>query len=220
MLTQDLLNHSIPQLGLQDNVGKAKQLINDFKLTHLPVVSGKQFLGLISEEDLLDIEEDKIKIEKVREFFQLAFIQDDLHFLEAVNFCNRMECNTVPVLNKQNEYLGIITATQLLKTMSDFNGTSEPGGLVVMETERVHFSISEISRIVESNDCTMLQLNTSTDNTSGIIRITIRVNRTDIHSLISTFERFEYQIICHFGEKQSDDKTDSNYKNLIRYLNV
>jgi len=220
MLTQDLINQSIPQLSLHDSVGKARQLINDFKLTHLPVVTSNQFLGLISEEDVLDIEEDKIKIEKLKELLQLTFIYDDLHFLEAVNFCNRLECNTVPVLNKKNEYLGVITSSHLLKVMADFNGAAEPGGLLVLETERVHFSISEISRIAESNDCTILQLNSTTDYTTGIMRITIKVNRTDIAALISTFERFEYQIISHFGEQKFDDHTDNNYKNLMLYLNV
>jgi len=34
-------------------------LVNDFRVTHLPVVSDDKYLGLISEEDLLDAEEVK-----------------------------------------------------------------------------------------------------------------------------------------------------------------
>lgn len=151
---------------------------------------------------------------------QLSFIYDDQHFLEAVNFCNNMECNTVPVLNKKNEYLGVITSTLLLKNLADYTGAATPGGLLVLETERVHFSIAEISRIVESNDCTMLQMNTTTDFTTGIIRISIKLNRTDITALISTFERYEYQIIAHFGEQRFDDNADNNYQNLMHYLNI
>ena len=84
MLTAQLINQNIPQLKLQDTVAKAKLLINDFKLTHLPVVAEKKYLGLISEEDLLDIDDDRITIEMIQEHFMLIYIQEDVHFLNAI----------------------------------------------------------------------------------------------------------------------------------------
>ena len=54
MLTIELINTNIPRLQLQDSVSKALQLMNDFRLTHLPVVADNKYLGLVSEEDLLD----------------------------------------------------------------------------------------------------------------------------------------------------------------------
>ena len=85
MLAIDILNHNLPQLGLKDSVGKAKQLINDFKLTHLPVVNGQKFLGLISEDELLDLEEDKIKMEAIKELLIDAYVFEDVHYRDAVN---------------------------------------------------------------------------------------------------------------------------------------
>ena len=57
----------------------------------------------------------------------------------------------------------VITASDLLKTMGNFAGADEIGGLIVLEMERTHFAISGSSRIVESNDCTILHLNTTTN---------------------------------------------------------
>jgi acetoin utilization protein AcuB len=67
MLTKDLINNNIPRLQLQDSVGKALQLINDFRISHLPVVSEETFLGLISEDDLLDAEDENylLKFSKI-----------------------------------------------------------------------------------------------------------------------------------------------------------
>ena len=62
----------------------------------------------------------------------------------------------------------MITASDLLKTMGNFAGADEIGGLIVLEMERTHFAISEISRIVESNDCTILHLNTTTNPVNGL----------------------------------------------------
>ena len=45
MLTNELINHAIPQLQLQDIISRALQLIQEYRLTHLPVVSGNKYLG-------------------------------------------------------------------------------------------------------------------------------------------------------------------------------
>ena len=63
MLAQELVNNALPRIELSDTVSKALQLMNDFKITHLPVVSEDKYLGLISEDDLIDEENKKIFIE-------------------------------------------------------------------------------------------------------------------------------------------------------------
>jgi acetoin utilization protein AcuB len=220
MLTSQLINQNIPQLKLQDTVAKAKLLINDFKLTHLPVVAEKKYLGLISEEDLLDVDDDKATIEMIQEHFMLIYIQDDVHFLNAIGYCNQHETNVVPVIDKSAEFMGVITSGYLLKTIGDFSGANEIGGLIILEMERVHFSISEISRIVESNDCTILHLNTTTDAVTGILTVTLHINKKEISALLATFERYEYNVLHQFGTKIFDDTSDINYRNLMNYLDL
>jgi predicted transcriptional regulator len=117
MLTADLINQNIPRLQLQDTVSKARQLVNDFKLTHLPVVSENKFLGLISEEDLIDVEDRKIPIELIQNCFVNVSVQDDVHFLNAVNSSNQFDTNVVPVLNKAADFIGVITTSDLLKML-------------------------------------------------------------------------------------------------------
>ncbi|MEI9934505.1 MAG: hypothetical protein WDM71_06545 [Ferruginibacter sp.] len=52
MLAAELINTEIPALQLNDTVGKALQLFEDFRVTHLPVISDKIFLGLKNEDAL------------------------------------------------------------------------------------------------------------------------------------------------------------------------
>ena len=220
MLTSDLINLNTPRLQLQDTVAKAKQLINDFKFTHLPVVSENNFIGLISEEDLLDAEEEKQSIESLQDDFLKIFVPHDAHFLVALQYCNTHESNIVPVLNRQQEFIGIITSPDLMKTMGEFSGANEMGGLIILGLERVHFSISEISRIVESNDCTILHLNTANHPASGLMHVTLHLNKREISAVVATFERYEYQVVYHFGAKNVLDQTTDNYLNLMHYLNL
>jgi acetoin utilization protein AcuB len=105
MLTTELINNNIPRLKLQDSNAKALQLINDYRVTHLPIVSeDEKFLGLISEEDLLDTEEDKGTLQFMQEFFVMAFVKENEHFLNAVNCSNMHDTSVVPVVNAESAW--------------------------------------------------------------------------------------------------------------------
>jgi acetoin utilization protein AcuB len=220
MLTAELINNNIPRLQLQDTVTKALQLINDFRVTHLPVVSENIYLGLISEEDLLDVEEEKMPIELLQENFSLISVFDKEHFLNAVNCCNQYDTNVVPVINNQNEFLGTITTTDLLKALGNFAGTNEIGGIVVLQMERSQFSISEISRLVESNDATVLHLNTTIAQDTGLLTVTLHINKKEISSIVATFERYDYDVIHYFGTENFENEIHSNYQHLMNYLDI
>ncbi|MEP6674090.1 MAG: CBS domain-containing protein [Ferruginibacter sp.] len=220
MLTIELINHNIPRLQLQDTVRKSLQLISDYKLTHLPVVADDKFIGLISEDDLLDAEEEKMPIELLQDSFIQAFVKENEHFLNAVNIINQFETSVVPVLNEERELLGAITTTELLKQLGSYAGASEIGGIIVLEMERSQFAISEISRIVESNDATVLHLNTTTQPDTGMLTVTLHINKKEITSIVSTFERYEYDVIYFFGNSNFENEIHSNYKHLMNYLDI
>ncbi|MEJ7626629.1 MAG: CBS domain-containing protein [Ferruginibacter sp.] len=220
MLTIELINNNIPRLQLQDSVSKALQLIADFRLTHLPVVSEEKYLGLISEDDLLDAEDEKSTIEFLQNSFLVISVQDNVHFLNAVNSSNQYETNIVPVINAVNDFAGVITASDLLRTLGNFSGGNEIGGLVVLEMERSQFGISEISRIVESNDCTILHLNTTIHPDTGMLTVTLHLNNKEISAVVATFERYEYDVIYFYGNEKFENEIHTNYRHLMNYLDI
>lgn len=220
MLTIELINNNIPRLKLQDTVSKALQLISDFRITHLPVVAEEKYLGMISEDDLLDAEDDKAPMELMQEHFVDAAVHDNEHFLTAVNCCNQFDTTMVPVINEERELLGVITTPDLLKALGNFAGTNEIGGIVVLEMERSQFAISEISRIVESNDATILHLNTTVHPETGMLTVTIHINKKEIASIVATFERYDYDVIYYFGNENFENEIHSNYRHLMNYLDI
>jgi len=220
MLTVDLINNNIPRLQLQDSIIKAVQLVNDFRVTHLPVVADDIFLGLLSEEDLLDAEDDRLAVEVLQEHFIRASVKDNVHFLNAVNASIQYDTNIVPVINETGELLGVIPTIDLLKTLGNFAGANEIGGIVVLEMERSQFAISEISRIVERNDCTILHLNSHIDAITGMLTVTLHLNKREIAAVVATFERYEYDVIYYFGDENFENEIHSNYRHLMNYLDI
>ena len=220
MLTAELINNNIPRLQLQDTVSKALRLINDYRVTHLPVVAADKFLGLISEDDLLDADDEKLTIEVLQGNFNPASVKENVHFLNAVNYSTQFETSIVPIVNVNNELAGIITLVDLLKTLGNFSGANEIGGIIVMEMERSQFAISEISRIVESNDATILHLNTTVHPDTGLLTVTLHLNKKETTAIIAAFERYEYDVIYNFSDEKFEDNIDTNYRHLMNYLDI
>lgn len=220
MLTADLINKNIPRLQLQDTIGKALQLIIDFRVSHLPVVADKKFLGLLSEEDLLDQDDERLTIETLQKNFIPDSVLVTVHFLNAVNFSIQHDANIVPVVNASMDFIGVITTPDLLKTLGNFSGADEIGGLIVLEMERSQFAISEISRIVESNDSHILHLNTQVNADNGLLTLTLHINNREIAPVVATFERYDYLVTYSFGTQNLHDEVNANYDHLIKYLDI
>ncbi|MDP4283907.1 MAG: CBS domain-containing protein [Bacteroidota bacterium] len=220
MTTLQLIDNTIPKLQLGDTLFKALQLMNQFKLTHLPVVGLENFLGLISEEALLSEKNKKSTIAVFQNDLVPAAINVAQHFLKGVSICNLYQTNIIPVVNESGELLGSIGEFALLKALGDFCGASEYGALVVLEMERTRFAISEINSIVESDDATILHLNIITNPSSGLLEVTLQINKKEISTIIATFERYDYSISYYSGEELFENDISSNYQNLMNYLDI
>ena len=180
----------------------------------------KNSSGLISEEDLLDASDEKLPIEVLQQHFLHTSVADNVHFLNAVNNSIQYDTNVVPIVKAENEFVGAITSSDLLKTLGNFSGANEIGGIVVLEMERVQFAISEISRIVESNDCTILHLNTTTHPITGLLTVTLHINKKEIATVVATFERYDYHVLFQFGIENFENEIDNNYRHLMNYLDI
>jgi acetoin utilization protein AcuB len=220
MFAQDLINTTLPQLQLSDPVSRALELMNEFKATHLPVVADEKYLGLISEEDLLDEENKKIQVEFFQNDFIPASVIFNQHFLSAVSVSNQYQTNVIPVINEARELMGTISAPALMLALGNFAGSAETGAMIVLEMERSRFSISEISRIVESDGATILHLNITSKPDSLQLRVTLQLNKREISTMIAAFERYEYSVSYYSGEELFENELDNNYRHLMNYLDI
>ena len=218
MLTRDLISNSIPYLHQEDKVFHALQLMNDYHVAHLPVVENESYLGIISEEQLLQSDDDK-QIKQLQVTDGTTSVQAKDHFLKAIQMAVVNNLSIVPVV-EEKQIVGIVTYTDLLKNASDFLSLNEPGALIVLEIEGKNYSFSEINRIVESNDAQITQLNTLTDPETGTMQLTIRISKLEVSDIISTFQRYEYNVKYYFGEEIYENELRTNFDNLMNYLNI
>jgi predicted transcriptional regulator len=220
MLTHELLSQTLPSLRLHDKVFQALQMMNDNHVTHLPIVDGEKFIGVISEEDLLQTENDHSELAELQQSFSDISVKEGEHFLKAVQLAADSGLSVVPVVSEENELVGTVAYNELLKFSSEFMNLSEPGGLIVLEMESNQYSFSEISKLVETNDAQITQLNTSNDAVTGLMQVTIRINKPEVSDIVAAFQRYEYNVKYFFGEELFTNELRSNYDNLMNYLKI
>ncbi|MGZ3845963.1 MAG: CBS domain-containing protein [Flavisolibacter sp.] len=218
MLTRDVISNSIPYLHKEDKVFHALQLMNDYHVAHLPVVEDESYLGIVSEEQLLQSDEENT-IRELPVTDGTTSVQASDHFLKAIQTAVINKISIVPVV-EEKQLVGIVTYNDLLKNASDFMSLSQPGALIVLEIEGRAYSFNEINRIVESNDAQITQLNTFNDPETGIMQVTIRISKLEVSDIISTFQRYEYNVKYYFGEELYENELRTNYDNLMNYLKI
>ena len=218
MLTRDLISNTIPYLHKGDTVYHALQLMNDYHVAHLPVVEDENYLGIISEEQLLQSDEES-QLTDLQISDGSTSVQANEHFLKAIQTAVVNKLSIVPVV-EEKQLLGIVTYNDLLRNASDFMSLNEPGALIVLEVDNRNYSFTEINKIVESVDAQITQLNTFTDPESGTVQVTIRVNKIQVSDLVSTFQRYEYNVKYYFGEELYENELKTNFDNLMNYLSI
>ncbi|WP_241237988.1 CBS domain-containing protein [Pseudoflavitalea rhizosphaerae] len=219
MLNKELISSAIPSLSPGDTVFQAMELMQEFHVAQLPVVAEEKYLGMASEDDLMDKDENAL-LQQFANYFSRISARAGSHFLESVQMANEHNLSIVPVTEKDGEFIGVITVSDLLKQLGKTTGANEPGGIIVLEMEQRNFSFSEISKLIETNDAQITQLNTHWDSNTSAFYVTIKVSKFEISDIIATFQRYEYQVKYYFGEELYENELRSNYDHLMNYLNI
>ncbi|MBE2231505.1 MAG: CBS domain-containing protein [Chitinophagaceae bacterium] len=220
MLTGELESQSLPSLRLTDKVWQALQLMNDNHVTHLPIVEGDKYTALISEEDLLQADNDNDEISALSQSFANPSVKENEHFLKAVQLAADNGLSVVPVVNEDGELVSTLVYTDLIKQASGFMSLNDPGALIVLEIDSHQYSFNEISKIVETNDAQITQLNTSTDPETRLMQVTIRINKPEVSDVLASLQRYEYNVKYFSGEELYTNELRSNYDNLMNYLKI
>ncbi len=96
-----------------------------------------------------------------------------------------------------------------------------PGGLIVLETGVNDYMLSEIARIVESNNARIFSLKVNSIPGSSHLEITIHLDRPDIAAILQAFYRYNY-FVRYSWSPAENERIDlkERYDALMNYLNI
>lgn len=220
MTAKELISVDVLPLKASDTGLVAMHWFDEFRVTHLPVISDSQLLGLISEDDVYAAGTFEEPIWSYQLQLQNVSILQSRHIYEVMKIFSDYKLTTLPVVDDKGAYLGLITLASLVEKMAVTAAVNNPGGILVLETNVNDYSMTEVSRIVEENDAKILSLYVSSPADSTRVELTLKLNKIDIQPVIQAFLRYDYTIKASFFESDYFDNLRDRYDMLMTYLNV
>jgi acetoin utilization protein AcuB len=221
MLARALISDTIPPLKTSDSGTRAIDWMYEFKTSHLPLVDKGRYLGLVTEDDIIDFNHPDEPLSGILRSLYKPAVRDTDHLYEVLRVASEIESPLLPVVDAEGQYVGLITMAGLLRWFAAMTGIREEGGIVVIRLDGLKdYTLSDIARLVESNNAHVLSSFLRQVPETGEIQLTIKVNTTEIQHIVATLNRFEYTVEAYYREGEAADGLKDRYDALMNYLNI
>ena len=219
MIASELISYDIPPLKLSDTGAKALDWMEEFKTSELPVVDENSYVGLISESEVLDRNNVDDTIESYNLTFKNPSALENQHLFEIISVIVENDIDILPVVDQNEHYLGLITTKKIIQYFSQIASVTNAGSILTLEVNVKDYSLSEISRMVESDDAKILASFITSHQDSNKLEVTLKINKTEISRILHTFERFNYTVLASYNESEYHKDLQGRYDEFMRFLN-
>jgi len=213
------IDQSIPALKLEDGLHIAIDLMDEFKILHLPVVEDEKYLGYISESLVLD--SNASTVGELIFAGEKTFTTNQESIYDTVRKLSQHDLTAIPVLNRNNKYLGLVTIQSIFKSLSAISAIRSLGGVFSVFVKQQDYSLSEITRILEGNGYKVLSVELLTvDDDPLKVEVVFKVNSQELSTAFSALERHGYIIGLKFGENSQDLDNADRLGHLFNFLEL
>jgi len=220
MIAKHLITDGIMPLKTSDTGKTALSWMEEYKVSHLPIVNNQEFLGLISELDIYNLNSFDEPLGNHKLSLKHPYVFENQHIYDVLKLVNEQSLSLVPVLNGEGNYLGSINLQNLIKYFALSLSVDNPGGIIVLEMTYNDYSLTELAKIVEENDAKILSTFLLNHEDSTRLDVFLKINKVDISSILKTFERYNYFVKASYGEEDDNEDLRERYNSLMNYLNV
>ena len=221
MLAATLINPMIPVLKLTDSVSTALDWMDEFRTKQLVVSDSGFYKGIVSEDILFDIPDATELLGRVIIQHQDIFASEDQHPYELLRLVNQFGLLIIPVVHDDKTIAGSILVSDLIESFVNELGVQEKGAVIVLKVAERDYSLSEVSRLIESNGTKILSSYYSSSESAHPVsesKLTLKLNRTHITPIIATLERFGYDIEEAHANDPIESVDQERLDMLLRYL--
>lgn len=214
----DYINNDYKAIDSKETIESVQDFFSEVSYTHFPVIDEGIYIGSISIDDIETFDSDK-KIIDYRYTLESFFARKDMIWLDVLEVFAKNHSNVVPILDATNNYIGYYELEDIIKFFHETPFLKEQGGIIIVQTSVIDFSMSQIAQIVESNNGKLLGLFIS-EADATTIKVTIKVALGGMNDIIQTFRRYNYEIISEHDEDNYLNNLKERSEYLDKYLNI
>ena len=221
MQAADFIHPLIPSIQISDPVGSAMKKMESLELTTLPVVEGGMFLGFVEDEILLEQEHLDVQIAQVELDCAACWVYGDQHLYDLIRVATEHQAKWVAVQDREQHFLGVVPTQDALTAYADNFSINSQGSVLVISLQMNDFQLSEIARLVESENCKILSCQLYADPLDyQSVEVTLKLDKTDSRHVKATLLRFGYQVKDYAQEEVGQSTDEERIGNLLRFLDI
>jgi acetoin utilization protein AcuB len=220
MTAREVITDEIPPLIHTDSGEKALIWMEEFKVSPLPVLQNGYCVGLISESDILDKKDLELPLDALFDHLPRPYVLENAHIYEVLGKMSEHRISVLPILDINEQYLGCTSVHQLMNCVANTASIKEVGGIVVLEMNRIDYSLAQIARIVESENAKILSSYIMSSSDSMKIEVTLKIAEVDLSRIIRSFERYDMVVKASFQRSTDENDMQFRYDALMNYLNI
>ncbi len=220
MFAAKLIRDTIPPLKYSDEVNRALKWTEEFNVNFLPVTNGKQYFGLISRTTLLANDKPGAIIETLASELMSGFVYENQHVYDVVKFAALYRSDIIPVLDEQQQYMGLVTINDLVDYFASSKSVYMPGGILTIELALSDYELSKIAQIIEADGAHILSTSIVTTTDPQTIELTIKIDRVDISRILASFYRLNYNVTGSYNQSEFAEDLKDRYDSLMNYLSI
>ncbi len=148
------------------------------------------------------------------------YVKKNDHIYEVMRLLAEHQLTVIPVIDEEGDYMGMVSLEDVLNYFAKTAAFSESGSIVVLEFHARNYSLAEIARIVEAENAQILSTFVTSYPDSSLAEVTLKINRSEIHTILKAFSRFGYEIKASYNEGEYLESLQENYDALMSYLSV
>lgn len=220
MKVRDAIHTDTPALHTTDTVGEALGALMEHHIRHLPVIDAdRQLVGIVSEKALMTADAHEATIEALVSRQPVAVYRSD-HVFDAARTMVRHELSTVPVVDGDQQYMGLIRRHDIFDTFAQMLATQESGAILALEVDPRDYALAKLVHLIEQNEAKVLAVASEMPSQTdvGKLRVTLKLNVVDTTRLRHVLEHNGYDVVASFGDE--DDEMLDRIEAFMHYLEV
>lgn len=210
----------VPPILASESCEKVLIWMDEFKVAHLPVVKGTEYLGLVSDDMILDENDADKTVGELNLMVSRPFVYEHQHVYEVMKLMSDLNITVIPILDKQENYLGLTTTQHIMSAITNMASIEQGGAVIVISMNENDYSMVQLAQIIEGNDAKILSSYVTSNSESTEIEVTLKLNKQEIGGVIQSLYRYEYDVKeTYAGNKYEDDMQD-RFDQLMKFLDV
>jgi acetoin utilization protein AcuB len=222
MVATELIDPMLPVLKPTDTVGQAIDWMQEHRLSQLVLADEGAYQGLLTEDVLMDAADDGREVGNVMHLYEQVYVYENQHIFELLSLSIEHRLDVLAVLNEGREVIGTVPVPELIKQFATELGVQEAGAVLILRLDERDYSLTEISRLIESNGLKIISsyFSNAEYGTVNPSRLTLKLNRREVGAVVSTLERFGYQVETAYAHTPIENTDQERLDSLLRYLNT